>query len=86
MATPTRRSNDLPTIVMLDTDSALCPSARVASTSANSNSVPPASWLIDQTTMPRSNVSTTVVPRSPARSKTRPIGRQITAPSSVAQS
>ena len=38
MATPTRRSNDLPTAVMLATDSALCPSARVASTSRKSTS------------------------------------------------
>ncbi len=46
MATPTRRSNDLPTAVMLATDSALCPSARVASTSRNSATAPPARRLM----------------------------------------
>jgi hypothetical protein len=43
---PTERSNDLPTAVMLATDSALCPSARVARTSANSRNAPPARRLI----------------------------------------
>ena len=46
---------------MLETDSALCPSARVASTSANRFQAPPPSWLIAQTTAASSSVSTTVV-------------------------
>ena len=72
-----RRSNDLPTAVMLATDSALCPSARVASTSRNRIQAPPARRLIVHTTAARSSVSASVVPRRPTRSNRRPIGRQI---------
>ena len=40
MAKPTRRSKDLPTAVMLATESALCPRARVASTKSKEGQHP----------------------------------------------
>ena len=46
---------------------------------------PPARRLMVQTTEARSAVSANVAPRSPTRSNSRPIGRQMAAPTSVAQ-
>ena len=70
---------------MLAMDSALWPSARVARTSANRIQAPPPIWLMPQTTAASRSVSASVVLRRPTVSKTRPIGRQIAAPISVAQ-
>ncbi len=82
---PTRRSNDFPTAVMLATDKALCPNARVASTNRNRTTTPPVMRLMVQTTAPSPRVKTNVATRRPARSNSRPIGRQTIAPISVAQ-
>jgi hypothetical protein len=81
---PTRAPNDLPTAVMLATDSALWPIARVSSTSTKRAATPPVRALMRQTTSASSRESAAVVQRRPTRSITRPIGRQIAAPMSVA--
>ncbi len=84
---PTPAPNDLPTAVMLATDSALWPIARVSSTSTKSAATPPViapMALMRQTTSASRSVSAAVVQRRPTRSITRPIGRQIAAPMSVA--
>ena len=84
MAMPTREPKDFPTAVMLATDSALWPMARVSRTRTKSAVTPPVSALMRQTTSASASDSAAVVQRRPTRSKTRPMGRQIAAPSSVA--
>jgi hypothetical protein len=83
MAMPTFDPNDFPTAVMLATESALWPMARVNRTRTNSVAMPPVSALIRHTTSASTSDSATVVQRRPMRSNTRPMGRQIAAPSSV---
>src|SRR5262249_53180395 len=81
MATPVRCGTALPTTVMLATDNPLCPSARVASNSAKSIVVEPATAPIRQTTPAKSKQKTALIQRAPKRSSIQPAGKQKTAPS-----
>ena len=71
-------------VVMLETESALWPKARVASKSRKSAVIPPAKLLICQTTNPSNKATAAVTQRRPNRSIAQPAGKQASAPKRVA--
>jgi hypothetical protein len=79
-----RRTNHWPTIAMLTTDSALCPSARVK-VMATANCANEWTQLIKHTTVPSATAITASTTRLPARSMKRPMPKAPSEPINVAQ-